>query len=266
MLSQRWRARRHVYRPSGETIDTRAYEISVLSGNKQAKSFIEEHHYSGSYPAARWRFGLFHHGAMVGVAVFSHPCNDSVLTNVFRCPAKMAVELGRFVLLDEVPGNGESFFLGRCFELLRRTELVGVVSFSDPMPRRSVKGDIVHKGHIGTIYQAFNGSYLGQGTPRTIRLLPDGSVLNERTIQKIRQSERGCKYASEVLQRFGAKPLRDDPVSWLREWLPRLTRTARHPGNHKYAWALTKTARKFIPATLPYPKDPPLFATQLLVN
>lgn len=259
MLNQRWRARRHFYRPSGETINIREYEIAVLAGDQEAKSFIEEHHYSRSYPAARWRFGLFHRGAMVGTAVFSHPCNDSVLTNVFQCPARMAVELGRFVLLDEVPGNGESFFLGRCFELLRREELIGVVSFSDPMPRQTIDGHLVHRGHVGTIYQAFNGSYLGRSTPRTIRLLPDGSLFSERSIQKIRQNERGSNYAAQILQSFGAPPLEEDPVGWLTQWLPRLTRAVRHPGNHKYCWALTKTARKQIPASLPYPKFSSLF-------
>ncbi len=38
----------------------------------------------------------------------------------------MATELGRFVLLDSVPANGESFFLGQCFTLLRREGLAGV--------------------------------------------------------------------------------------------------------------------------------------------
>lgn len=260
MSNQRWREGRSCYRPSGETINTRAYEVAPLNSDNEPKRFIEQHHYSNSYPAARWRFGLYHQSVMVGVAVFSHPCNDRVLTNVFRCPAPRAVELGRFVLLDEVPGNGESFFLGRCFDFLRREDLVGVVSFSDPLPRRTLEGELVHRGHVGTIYQAFNGFYLGRGTPRTIRLLPDGSLLNERAIQKIRQGERGCSYASELLQRFGATPLRSDPAAWLREWLPRLTRTIRHPGNHKYAWALDKSTRKYL-TSLPYPKHQPLFTT-----
>jgi hypothetical protein len=30
-----------------------------------------------------------------------------------------AATLGRIVLLDEVPGNGETWFVARCFELLR---------------------------------------------------------------------------------------------------------------------------------------------------
>src|ERR671937_3248818 len=79
-----------------------------------------EHHYAGSYPAARWRFGLFRRSVLQGVAVFSHPCHDRVLTAVFPGRATDSVELGRFILLDGVPGNGESWFLGRCFAHLRR--------------------------------------------------------------------------------------------------------------------------------------------------
>ena len=79
------------------------------------------HHYSLSYPSARVRFGLFTRGCLVGVAVFSHPCNDRVLTSVFPLSPLESVELGRFVLLDSVPANGESWFLARTFECLART-------------------------------------------------------------------------------------------------------------------------------------------------
>ena len=59
---------------------------------------------------------------------------------------KDAVELGRLVLLDEVPGNGESWFIARCFELLRREGIVGVLSFSDPVPRTTADGRKVLPG------------------------------------------------------------------------------------------------------------------------
>jgi len=140
-----------------------------------------------------------------------------VLTNVFPAPASLSIELGRFVLLDCVPGNGETWFLARCFEVLKSEGLVGVVSFSDPLPRRAVTGEIVHKGHIGTIYQSFNGICLGRSTPRTIHLLPDGSVLSARTIQKIRSQDRGWKYGIAILQRFGADSLSSNPAGWLAE-------------------------------------------------
>jgi hypothetical protein len=44
----------------------------------------------------------------------------------------------------------------------------GVVSFSDPVPRRTAAGDLVFPGHIGTIYQASNAGYLGRTTPRRV--------------------------------------------------------------------------------------------------
>ncbi len=257
MINQRWRQHRSMYRPAGEVINPAFYEVDQLPGDDQAKSFVQDHHYSRSYPAARYRFALYERGILAGVAVFSHPCNDRALTNVFRCQALDAVELGRFVLLDSVPGNGETWFLARCFQLLKREQLIGVVSFSDPLPRRNVAGEVVHPGHVGTIYQAFSARYLGRSKARTLRLLPDGSVLSDRAIQKIRRQERGWRYAAALLEKFGATTLDGDPVVWLSGWLPRITRAARHPGNHRYAWPLQATTAKTMPASLPYPKQMP---------
>ena len=39
-----------------------------------------------------------------------------------------------------------------------------------------------------------------------MRLLPDGTVLNDRAIQKIRAGEQGWQYASALLEKFGAAP------------------------------------------------------------
>lgn len=120
---------------------------------------------------------------------------------------------------------------------------------------------MVHRGHIGTIFQAFSGSYLGRSTARTLQLLPDGCVLNERAIQKIRSGEQGWQYAAGALERFGADGVTyENRLVWLHKWLPRLTRRIHHPGNHRYAWPLTVAARKLMPVGLPYPKLQPLFS------
>lgn len=147
--NQRWRGGRSVYRPPRETITPRHYEIAEESADGPVKRFIETHHYSGSYPAARFRYSLRRHGHRVGAAVFSVPMNPRSITNALPgAEAHEGVELGRFVLLDEVPGNGESWFLARCFEQLRGKGLRGVVSFSDPMPRRTAAGEVVFRGHL----------------------------------------------------------------------------------------------------------------------
>lgn len=262
VMNQRWRNGRDRYRPVGEVIRTCEYEVAAIDDGP-AKAFVLAHHYSGTWPSARGCYGLFRRSRLVGAAVFSHPVQDSVLTNVFATGCAMdSVELGRFVLVDEVPGNGETWFLARCFELLRRKSLVGVVSFSDPLPRRTAAGTVVMPGHVGTIYQAFNGAYLGRATPRTLKLLPDGRVLSARAISKIRAGVKGWAYAVESLTRLGVNPpvcLGGAPdVEELRAWLSaalqRVTRNVRHQGNHKYAWALRRQAERFIETRLPYPK------------
>jgi hypothetical protein len=257
LFTQRWRHGRAAYRPPDERIRTADYEVAPLADDTSARAFVVGHHYSGSYPAARWRFALFRRGALQGVAVFSHPCNDRVLTSVFPGRATDSVELGRFVLLDEVPGNGESWMLGRCFHFLRRKGLAGVVAFSDPCRRLDRDGVPVFGGHIGTIYQSHNGVYLGRSTPRTLTLLPDGRVFSDRAQQKVRSGERGVSYSAGQLVQSGAEPPSchepDYLARWLREWKGRLCRTVRHRGNHRYAWPLSRHVR--LPPGQPYPKQ-----------
>jgi len=258
-MSQRWLFGKPKYRPSRETIRPADFEVAEIPDDTTARNFIHEHHYSGSMGAARVRVGLYRHGLLVGVAIFSHPCSDAVLTRTFSVPAASAVELGRFVLLDEVEANAESFFLGRAFGFLRSRGLLGVVTFSDPVPRRSVAGHLILPGHCGIAFQAHNGVYLGRGTPRTLRMLPNGRILHERTIQKIRAGERGWRSGAIQLEEFGAAAAPDDRHErrlWLAENMRQLTRAVRHRGNHKYAWPLTTAMRQVLPASLPYPKHP----------
>jgi hypothetical protein len=258
-LNQRWCDGRASYRPPTEPIKTAEYDVAEIPDDTTAREFITRHHYSHTFPAARYRVGLYRHGELSGVAVFSHPCSNAVLTNVFEAPVLTTVELGRFVLLDSVAGNGETWFLARSFDILRKQHsIVGVVSFSDPLQRRTASGEVVHMGHFGTIYQAHNGIYLGRGTARSLHLLPDGRVFSERAAQKIRNSERGWKYAAAQLESFGATTVPVDPserTDWLNASLQSLATRVRHKGNHKYAWPLNVAIRRQLPASLPYPKS-----------
>jgi hypothetical protein len=253
IVNQRWRHGRASYRPAGETIVTSEYAVERLPEGT-ARAFVIGHHYSSSYPAARERFGLFRGSELVGVAVFSHPCSDRVLTNVFPdVPTTETVELGRFVLLDEVPGNGETWFLGQVFRDLRRNGYAGVVSFSDPIARTSAAGAVVFPGHIGTIYQAHNAAYLGRTVPRSIRLLPDGTMLSARSIQKIRGAEKGWRGVVDTLLEHGAPTFSGERREWLTVALQKTTRILRHAGNHRYAWGFTPVTRRMLVSGA-YPK------------
>lgn len=211
-----------------------------------AKDYILDRHYSGTYPAARLRYGLFDTTGdpkLVGAAVLSVPTSKKVLTNVF--PGLEAysesLELGRFVLDDEVPANGESWFLGQLLHQAAEDGLRGIVSFSDPLPRtRLTDGAVIMPGHVGTIYQASNARYLGRATPRTLALLPDGTVFSARAMQKIRDQDQGHEYAEAQLIAFGARPMRayENPAIWLKQALADAgVRKMRHQGNHRYAFA-----------------------------
>ena len=257
--SQRWRDRRGTYRPAGEVIVTRDYEVASIADDTTARAFVRQHHYSGSYPAARLRFGLYRRAELVGVVVLSQPVNDASLACLPGSGGERA-ELGRLVLLDDVPANGESWTLARCFELARAEGLVSLVSFSDPVPRANAAGGTTFSGHIGNCYQASNAAYAGRSKAETLRLLPDGRVLHNRMLAKIRARERGWRPAAALLERHGAAPLGedDDARAWLAHWVARLTRPLRHTGNHKYLFGLTKAARRHLPASLPYPKFAPV--------
>jgi hypothetical protein len=254
LRSQRWRERRARFVPDATVIDPRAFAVDVIA-DAAARAFVTRHHYSGSFPAARLSLGLFGPGQggparLVGVATFSVPINDrSVLRRTGLADPRTGADLGRFVLLDEVAGNGETWFLARAFRLLRREkpQIQAVIAYSDPLPRVGADGSGVSPGHIGGIYRDFGRglAYRGRAEPRLEHLSPDGRVFSARAASKIRNGERGCGYAVDELVRRGAPPPSGGD---LRGWYDGLVRSGflvprRHPGNHVYAFALTQAAR-----------------------
>jgi hypothetical protein len=256
-VCQRWRDGRSSYRPAGEPIETSRYEIAPIADDTTARDYVVAHHYARSYPAARARFGLYRSEALVGVAVFSHPVNERTLAPFGGAPA---IELGRLVLDDDVPANGESWFVARCFELLRAEGIGGVVSFADPVPRTDTQGERVFPGHAGTIYQALNARYTGRSRAETRRLLPDGTVLHNRALAKLRGRERGWEYVVEGLVRHGAAAPGADLEAWLADVLATLVRPLAHAGNHRYLFALARPVRRTLERSersLPYPKLDP---------
>lgn len=260
-ICQRFTERRESRRPAGETIRTAAYDVVEFPDDTTPRAFVERHHYSGSWVAARFRFGLYQSGELAGVAVFSVPASGAAHRARWPMLAPSeAVDLGRFVLVDSVPGNGESYFIGRCFALLRG-RVTGVASCADPVVRVTAGGGKIFPGHVGTIYQATNGRYNGRTNAATLRMLPDGRVLSNRAQGKLVRRERGWQRAMLELVRFGAEPLREDEdedaTAWLRHWRSALTRPVRHTGNHLYTWVLNDKRRAELTPygpLRPYPK------------
>ena len=260
---QSWR------RPVDGGFDPARYGVAPI-GYTDAREFCLEVHYAGTYPADRQRYGLFDLSGgerLVGVAVLSVPTRPEVLTAVFPqlVPYEESLDLGRFCLLDEpCPANSESWFLGQVFRLAATTGIKGLTSFSDPMPRYDISGNLYKPGHIGLIYQCTNSRYTGRATPRTLVMLRTGEVLSDRALQKVRGQERGHEYVERLLIAHGARAARagENPAAWLRQELQdaRVLRV-RHRGNHRYAFTLGRNRREraAVKVAIPgraYPKTP----------
>lgn len=262
-VCQRWRQGHSGFRPVGERFDPSRHEV-VLLDHADARAFIETHHYSHSYPSARLRVGLlrkepFQKERLAGVAVFSVPINNAAIPKYLGVEPSRGVELGRLVLLDEIESNAESWFVARAFRLLRRElpEVLGVISYSDPVPRWTADGKLVMPGHLGIIYQALNARYFGRSAPRTLLMAADGRTLSERTLCKLRGEESGAEGAYRQALSMGA-PLRfphESGADYVRRLLESgAFRKVRHPGNHAYAWRLDTPRWENGLTPLPYPK------------
>lgn len=265
-VCQRWNARRERYRPVGEVFDPSRASVYAID-EQDAKAFVVAHHYSGSFPAARFRFGLywkdrFGQEGLAGVAVFGVSMNQRAIPSYFdELAPNDGVELSRLVLLDHLAANAESWFLGRAFRLLKAgaPQIRGVLSYADPLPRLREDGSTVTPGHVGCIYQAHNARYLGRSSARSLLVSRDGRVFSQRSATKIRREERGAAYAVRQLISMGAPaPL---PLEAPERYLLRAVREGGfrrmpHPGNHVYAWWLgqRRAEPERLRAPMPYPK------------
>lgn len=169
--------------------------------------------------------------------------------------AAHGLDLGRFVLLPGVAGDGESWFLARAFGMLAkiRPGCRGVMATSDPLVRVTATGREVCPGHVGVIYQALGGQYAGRTGAGVVRLDTEARTVSERIFSKITTGDVGRHYSARILADAAGEPL---PGEDLRDWVARAKRTlraVRHPGCLVYRWAIG--GGKLSPMeSLPYPR------------
>lgn len=127
--------------------------------NSVAFELVEKFHYLHRRPFSPLRaFGLFSpmrrvvgamtFGTLPSMAVHRGVCGPGEADHV--------IELSRLWVADEVPKNGESFFIGAALALMRAERLSRdiVVSYADSAA-----------GHEGTVYQASNFLFTGTSIP-----------------------------------------------------------------------------------------------------
>jgi hypothetical protein len=165
------------------------------------------------------------------------------------------VDLGRFVLLPDVAGDGESWFLARAFGLLAklRPGCRGVMATSDPLVRIAASGREVCPGHVGVIYQALGGQHVGRTNPGLQRLDAEARTVSERVFSKIRGGEVGRDYALRILEAAAGPMVEGEDTDAYLARARRELRTVRHPGCLVYRWALGNHRLPEVPI-LPYPR------------
>jgi hypothetical protein len=272
LVTQRWDGGRDSYRPSDETFDPNRYFVKKIE-KAPAKSFVLKHHYSRTFPGFRTAAGLFDVGKagqkerLVGVLVFGVFSNNASPKKWAQISNhRDAGDLSRLVLLDEVKGNAETWFvrqaipIGQKYYEGRRTvnpdgdTMRVLISHSDPYPLLDVDGNVVMPGHIGNIYQAMNARFLGRSSSSKKMVSPGGVTISGNALSKLRSADpssahyrrhgkpkTGWNYVEEMLRNLGApkKSARQSYTDWVSSLyhLPGW-RAVPHPGNLVYGWAL----------------------------
>ena len=121
---QRHTLKRTTYLTARPPFDPSRFGVEPID-TADTRTFVETHHYSGTFPVETASYGLFEskpnaREALVGVAVFSIPVNmPSALTALLE-PGQTVCDLGRFILNDQALANAETWFLTRAYRALRQ--------------------------------------------------------------------------------------------------------------------------------------------------
>ena len=140
---------------------------------KDVSDFVKQNHYSKTYPGGiDYSFKLNYQSELGGACLFGYMAGNakaSCILEGYEDQNKYR-ELMRLVLLDKVPKNSESKFIGWCIRWLKKnTDLLALISFADPK-----------FGHSGTIYKASNWTYCGLQKQDRPRLIIDGIEIHPR--------------------------------------------------------------------------------------
>lgn len=84
--AQRWRDRNCEWVPRSRALDTSGLSVDALEVSK-ARPFVIQHHYSGTFPAARLSVGLHRGTRLIGVAVFAEGIQRAALPHWAGVPA-----------------------------------------------------------------------------------------------------------------------------------------------------------------------------------
>lgn len=153
-------------------------ELSDLQVHECARSdaepFIEKWHYShgckGVTSSLCFRVDV--DDRLVGAAVFGLPAGMGVYKKYSEDGRYKLLELRRFVMIDDLPPNNESYVLSRMLKTCREEGIERVLSYADPA-----------HGHQGIIYQATGFTRLGTTSKRK-HIMWNGKKYPDRNVHQ----------------------------------------------------------------------------------
>lgn len=160
-------------------------EIKVID-SKSSRAIVSRYHYSGKCTQnSQIHFGVFLDGKLEGALQFGPSTDKRRMAKNLGVGFNEILELNRMALSDNCPKNSESRALGICLRILKKRypHLKIIISFADACQC----GD-------GTIYRASGFKLHSFKKNTTLRLLPDGRIIADKTFNnKIGRSIDGIK-------------------------------------------------------------------------
>lgn len=140
---------------------------------KSARSVIERYHYSGKCTQnSQLHFGVFVNGSLEGALQFGPSIDKRRMAKGLGVGFNEVIELNRMALSGMCPRNSESRAISICLKIIKKKypHLKIVVSFADACQC----GD-------GAIYRASGFKLIGFKKNTTLRKMPDGSIVADKT-------------------------------------------------------------------------------------
>ncbi|MDR6218241.1 hypothetical protein [Deinococcus soli (ex Cha et al. 2016)] len=154
-----------------------------------ARAFVEAHHYAlGMSKTAVARYGLYARacGTLAAVSVWLPPGSPAAARSFLAAPdaPRRVLALSRLVAAPWAPRYASGHLVARSATLLP--------------DRWDVLCTYAHEGlgHVGTVYQAVNFTYLGTTPPANFWVDAQGRMVSDRagsrTLTRLEMLERGC--------------------------------------------------------------------------
>ncbi len=144
-----------------------------------AKPIIINKHYSHTWTACRYSYGVYYDKILIGCIVYGSPVGRLTIKSIckkYPLTTKNTMELTRLWIADGYGSNIESFSIGQSFKYLKKEGIEVIISYADP-----------YQNHLGIIYQATNFLYQGDSVSKgkKNRYFYNGKWIHAKTIYGI---------------------------------------------------------------------------------